>query len=157
MKFRRMLGAIVVVALVGCSTPVNPALLRDGQIAIEALQALDVAVGFAPGVPASAVIIAGDVLAAARRDLTALQSGATTAASFGTALTANIGKLDSVAADLNANATIVTGIGLLKNLMPAIAADVAGAPTPVTGTPAAATAAPDVRTRLRAWAASVKR
>lgn len=160
MKLRKMLGAAIVAALVGCSTPVNPTLLQDGQIAVEALQALDAAVSFVPGVPASAVILAGDVLAAAQQALTSLQNGATTAAAFGTALSADIGKLQPIATDLKANQTITTGIALLQRLVPTITADIANtpapAPAPVTGTPATAQAAPDVRGQLKAWAASVK-
>lgn len=155
LKKAAMVG-FVAMGLISCATPVNPTLISDGELAVEALQALDVAAGLIPGIPASALMLASDVLAEVQTDLTSLQSGVTTASAFATAVQAGVAKLQPIATDLKANATIVAGLNAINGLVPIIAADVAAQSASIAPSEAAISA-PAARAAAQSFIASVKK
>ena len=96
------------------------------------------------------------MLAEVQTDLTSLQSGVTTASAFATAVQAGVAKLQPIATDLKANATIVAGLNAINGLVPIIAADVA-AQSASTAPSEAAISAPAARAAAQSFIASVKK
>lgn len=139
-------------ALAGCgSTPINPTLLSDGQLAGAALQVL-ITDAQTLGAPAEDVSKAQAVLAALQTAVADLKKGSATAQDFATLATDEINSVTpTLLADLHANATLTWGVTLLENFIPLIAADVA----PVTTAPTAA--AIDRRSALQAWVTGQKK
>lgn len=148
-----LVAAIALSALAACGTPPNPTILRDAQLIVAGLEAVDTAVAQFPGVPAADTILAGLVLTAVQAGLTELQNGAKTPADFATLAQTQIGLLaPPLLKDLHANATITTGVALLQGLIPVIAAEATPAPAAM---PVAAMAS-DTRGKLQAWVRTVK-
>lgn len=158
---KRLLPLVAAVGLFACATPLNPSILKDGNLAIAALNALDtdaVALG-APAADTAAIDLA---IAALQTGLTDLGKGSETAADFATLADDEISLLAPVLLrDFHANQTITVGALLLQNMIPIIAADAAVAtgpsPAPAARSLAVSVKAEDVRAQLMGWIASHKR
>jgi hypothetical protein len=146
----RSLPIAAALLLASCSTPVNPTLIADGQLAVATLSTIDTIAGNIPGVPASVTGLIGVALTGIQAGLTDLQSGAQTPASVAALIQTEIKTVAKpVATDLKANATIQNGLTLLSNLAPVIAADVG--PVPTVNVTAEAAPHADPRAALAAW------
>lgn len=153
----RTLAALALAAsLAACSTPLNPTFLNDAQLFVAGAEAVDTAVAQMPGVPASATIVAGLILSGVQSGLTALQAGTQTPQSFAALVQSETPQLTALEADVKANQTITTGITLLVQLAPVIAAEVSAAQA-TTAVTASAVPATAVRGQLQAWVNAVKK
>lgn len=131
---------------------VSPVLISDAELAVEGFQALDFAMGFSTDVPAATLQLGADILAAAQVDLQSLKQGASSPATYAQALSADIGRLKPIAADLDANSTILSGIAALQKLLPVVVADVNNQPMAVSSD-----AEGDPRAALKVWIKAVKK
>lgn len=135
-------------ALVACGVTLSPTLLSDANLAVAALQALstDATLLGAPTADTTAITIASTAIQTAVADL---QKGTQTPSEFASLVNDEISLLAPILLkDFKANSTITTGVVLLQQLLPVIAADAAGTVVP---TPAMAPRLGDARQQLQIW------
>jgi hypothetical protein len=145
---RLIFAGAFAVALAACTTPVNPTLLQDGQLVVAGLTALD-GVAVAAGASVADTTLVSNVLSLAQSNLSELQSGTVTPATYVTLIQGDIQQFTpTFLSDIKANASLVAGVEALEGLVPVLTQD-------VTGT-ASATAV-DPRARLQTWISSVQR
>lgn len=138
----------VCVLVFACTAPLNSTLVSDGNLAIAGLKALsaDAALLGAPSADTTAIGLATDSVQTA---LTDLQKGIKTPADFATLVNDQISQLaPTLLKDFHANNTITTGVVLLQQLLPLIAAEVSG---PAVPTAAMSPKLGDARQQLQAW------
>lgn len=150
---KALLLTVSLAALAACTstTALSPTLVQDGTLTVAALQVLsaDAATLGAPPADVAAVNLAATAVQTA---LTDLQKGSTTPQAFATLATDEINAVaPTILRDVKANPTITTGVTLLTNFIPIIAADVAAQTTAPTA------AAIDNRSGLQAWVTANKK
>lgn len=134
-----------VLAFAACSTPANPVLLQDGQLAVGALTVIesDAKLLNAPAADIAAIDTGINVLQTGLNDL---KAGTKTPNDFARLANDEITVLSPIMLDaLHANATMRLGVTLLQQLVTVIAADVTAANTAPTA------ASIDTRGRVRVW------
>lgn len=143
----KRLLVLLALSLGACANmPISQTLLNDGNLLIAGLQTVDSTLKTA-NAPATDVALVETAIAALQTAEADLQAGKQTPAGFAKLAQDEIAKFaPAVLADLHANATIVTGVTLIENLLPVIIADVTPAAPAKVGA-----AMTDQRQALRNW------
>jgi hypothetical protein len=134
--------------LVACGVTLSPTLVSDANLAVAALQALDTDATLlqAPTADTTAITLAIQAIQTALADL---QRGTKTPSEFAQLVNDQISLLaPTLLKDFKANNTITTGVVLLQQLLPVIAADATGTVVP---TPAMAPRLGNARQQLQIW------